>query len=100
MSCLATTCPLTFLRNTGRACSYRAQDENTVLRLAFTMNPSCQHCEYFVIDPKELETLIPGLSIVSSAYGSVRADTAYCKFNDVFLISTLACQGFKPLSSS
>jgi len=64
------------------------------------MKPGCLQCEYFVIDPKELETLIPGLNIVSSAYGSVRADTAYCRFNDVFLISTLACEGFKPLPSS
>jgi hypothetical protein len=49
---------------------------------------------HFVIDPKELETLIPGLNIVSSAYGSVRADTAYCKFKDVFLIYALACPNF------
>ena len=36
MSCLATTCPLTFSQNTGRAYSRRAQDKNNVLRL----NPS------------------------------------------------------------
>jgi hypothetical protein len=52
---------------------------------------------HFAIDPKELEAIIPGLNIVSSAYGSVRADTAYCKFKDIFLIPALACHGFKPL---
>ena len=58
------------------------------------MNLSCRQCEHFVTDPKELETIIPGLNIVSSAYGSVRADTGYCKFNDVFLTPTVACPGF------
>ena len=59
------------------------------------MNTSCRQCEHFVIDPGELETIIPGLNIVSSAYGSVRADTAYCKFKDIFLTSVLACHAFK-----
>jgi hypothetical protein len=64
------------------------------------MNTTCRQCEHFVIDPKELETLIPGLNIVSSAYGSVRADTAYCKFKDIFLTPILACPAYKPLSST
>lgn len=58
---------------------------------------TCWQCGHFAIDPKELETIIPGLNIVSSAYGSVRADTAYCKFKDIFLIPAPACHGFKPL---
>ena len=49
---------------------------------------------HFVVDPKELETLIPGLNIVSSAFGSVRADTAYCKLKDVFLVNAVACPEF------
>jgi len=59
------------------------------------MKPGCLQCEYFVIDPKELETLIPGLNIVSSAYGSVRADTAYCTFKDIFLTDVIVCPEFK-----
>lgn len=58
---------------------------------------TCRHCRHFVVEPGELETLIPGLNIVSSAYGSVRADTAYCQFKDMFLLSTAACPGFEPL---
>jgi hypothetical protein len=61
------------------------------------MNKSCLQCEYFVIDPGELESIIPGLNIVSSAYGSVRAETAYCKFKDIFLTQVLACHAFKSL---
>ena len=63
------------------------------------MNTNCRKCEHFVFDPKELETILPGLNIVSSAYGSVRADTAYCKFKDVFLTPALACHAFKLLPS-
>jgi len=59
------------------------------------MNKSCWQCEHFVTDPKELETIIPGLNIVSSAYGSVRADTAYCTFKDIFLTDAPACPAFK-----
>ena len=59
------------------------------------MNTSCRECEHFVIDPGELEAIIPGLNIVSSAYGSVRADTAYCKFKDIFLTPAPACSAFK-----
>jgi len=69
--------------------------ENTDLRFVGTMNASCWQCADFVMAPNELETMIPGLNIVSSAYGSVRATTGYCKFKDVFLTPTLACPGFK-----
>jgi hypothetical protein len=61
------------------------------------MNISCRQCAHFVTDPGELETIIPGLNIVSSAYGSVRADTAYCKSRDIFLTSIIICPAFKPL---
>jgi len=63
------------------------------------MTASCRHCVHFVTDPKELEAIVPGLNIVSSAYGSVRADTAYCKYKNIFLVPTLACQGFAPRPS-
>ena len=58
------------------------------------MNANCRQCTNFIIGSKELEAFIPGLNILSSAYGSVRADTGYCKFNDVFLTPVIACLGF------
>ena len=59
------------------------------------MNACCRQCAHFINEPAELENIIPGLSIVSSAYGSVRADTGYCKFNDVFLTPMDVCPGFR-----
>jgi len=35
----------------------------------------CGLCRFFTGAPAELERAIPGLNILSSAYGSVRADT-------------------------
>jgi hypothetical protein len=62
------------------------------------MNTSCRQCKHFVIEPEELETIIPGLNIMSSAYGSVRANTAYCKSRDIFLTSIIICPAFELLS--
>jgi len=59
------------------------------------MNASCWQCANFITAPNELESAIPGLNIVSSAYGSVRWDTGYCRHKDVFLIPIVACPGFK-----
>ncbi len=58
---------------------------------------TCRQCRHFVAEPEQLEALIPGLNIVSSAYGSVRADTAYCRFKDMFLLATSACPGFEQM---
>ena len=62
-----------------------------------TSSCTCRECAHFVSEPRDLEALIPGLNIMSSAYGSVRADTAYCRLNDVFLTPTPACPGFSTL---
>ncbi len=59
------------------------------------MDANCWHCVNFVVAPHEIESLIPGFNVVSSAYGAVRADTGYCRFNDVFLVATAPCPGFK-----
>lgn len=56
--------------------------------------PSCRDCQHFVIDPAELEHAIPGLNILSSAYGSVRADTALCRRHDRFITPMPACADF------
>jgi len=40
--------------------------------------------------------MIPGLNILSSAYGSVRADTGLCQRHDVFVTArTAACPQFE-----
>ena len=59
------------------------------------MKENCWQCANFVVAPGEIEDLIPGLNIVSSAYGSVRADTGYCTFQDIFLVARDVCPGYK-----
>lgn len=59
-----------------------------------TSSATCRQCAHFVAAPRDLEALIPGLNIVSSAYGSVAGATAYCRAKDVFLTAMPACPGF------
>jgi hypothetical protein len=51
----------------------------------------CRHCE---TSPGQLEKLLPGLGILSSAYGSSRGDTALCQLHNQFLRPGPACSGF------
>jgi len=44
----------------------------------------CAACRFFTGAPAALERAIPGLNILSSAYGSVRADTGLCERHGVF----------------
>jgi len=45
--------------------------------------------------PAALERALPGLNILSSAYGSVRADTGLCERHEHFVTSTTeACSAF------
>jgi hypothetical protein len=62
------------------------------------MDPSqrrCGACRFFTGDPAALERAIPGLNILSSAYGSVRGDTGLCGQSDTFVTAaTAACAAF------
>ena len=45
--------------------------------------------------PAALERAVPGLNILSSAYGSVRADTGLCEHHEHFVTcATEACSAF------
>ncbi|MBF0194713.1 MAG: hypothetical protein HQL71_09140 [Magnetococcales bacterium] len=52
---------------------------------------SCRSCSYFIVEPLELEKAIPGLNILSSAMGSVRGDTGWCKLLDIFQVADNNC---------
>ena len=62
------------------------------------MDPSqrrCGACRFFTGNPAALERAIPGLNILSSAYGSVRGDTGLCERRDSFVTgATPACPEF------
>jgi hypothetical protein len=58
----------------------------------------CAACRLFTGAPAALERTLPGLNILSSAYGSVRADTGLCQRHDVFTTArTAACPQFEPI---
>jgi len=55
----------------------------------------CGACRFFTGTPAALEQAVPGLNILSSAYGSVRADTGLCERHAVFTTArTAACPQF------
>jgi len=55
----------------------------------------CGACRFFAGEPAALERAIPGLNILSSAYGSVRGDTGLCERHDTFVTArTPACPRF------
>ncbi|HEX4040953.1 MAG TPA: hypothetical protein VHY10_04575 [Xanthobacteraceae bacterium] len=55
----------------------------------------CGACRFFTGTPDALERAIPGLNILSSAYGSVRGDTGLCARHETFVTAvTPACPKF------
>ena len=62
------------------------------------MDPSqrrCGACRFFTGSPAALERAIPGLNILSSAWGSVRGDTGLCERHETFVTAvTAACPDF------
>jgi hypothetical protein len=56
----------------------------------------CAACRFFTGAPAALERAIPGLNILSSAFGSVRADTGLCERHGVFTTTcSRACPQFE-----
>lgn len=51
----------------------------------------CRHCGHLVQRPEELEATLPGLQILSSAYGSVRGETGWCRRHDRFVDAAGGC---------
>ncbi|MBF0252103.1 MAG: hypothetical protein HQL35_15925 [Alphaproteobacteria bacterium] len=56
----------------------------------------CGHCRHFIDDPQDLEAEVEGLKILSSAFGSVRADTGWCKRWDRFCTARTTCDAYSP----
>jgi hypothetical protein len=60
------------------------------------MSQTCGGCEHFVAAADELEREVAGLKILSSAYGSVRANTGLCRLHDIFCVPEHGCTGWRP----
>jgi hypothetical protein len=54
----------------------------------------CRSCVYFRNDPAYLETAFGGLTSLSSAYASVRADDGICRRHDRYLSASSWCAEF------
>jgi hypothetical protein len=56
----------------------------------------CGNCRFFTGAPDALERAIPCVNILSSAYGSVCADTGLCERHGVFTTArSAACAQFE-----
>ncbi len=56
---------------------------------------TCRQCRHFTDHPEELERLVPGLRILSSAYSAVRADNGICGRHDIIQRPIPACADFE-----
>ena len=54
----------------------------------------CGVCRHFADDPAELERAVPGLNILSSAFGSVRDETGLCALREAFVTPSGGCADF------
>jgi hypothetical protein len=55
---------------------------------------TCTSCRHFIDSAEALESMWPGLTIVSSAAGSSRGDCGVCAVRDVFMPPEPACERF------
>jgi hypothetical protein len=62
--------------------------------------PQCRRCRYFRNAPDFLESVFPGLTTLSSAYGSVRNEDGICLLNDLYLAAHKCCERFEPHPAS
>jgi len=51
----------------------------------------CGRCPHYLGDPAALESALPGLNILSSAFGSVRDETGLCRRFETFVVRTAGC---------
>ena len=51
----------------------------------------CGRCPHYLGEPAALESALPGLNILSSAFGSVRDETGLCRRFEIFVVRTAGC---------
>ncbi|MDL1957941.1 MAG: hypothetical protein LWX01_02560 [Deltaproteobacteria bacterium] len=67
----------------------------TLLKKKSDKTIACNDCKFFNNDPKKLESLFPGILILSSCYSSSRGDAGICEYHDLFLLPGIICEQFK-----
>ena len=56
---------------------------------------TCKDCLHSEMRPEALEAAIPGLKILSSAYGAVRGETGLCRRHEQFVTARSTCADFE-----
>ena len=65
-----------------------------------TIARKCRHCRHFRNDPRFLEAAFPGLTSMSSGYGSVRAEDGICLKHERYLNAESSCPQFSEIAES
>jgi len=60
----------------------------------------CANCREFVDDPVRIEAELPGITILSSAYGDTRGDQGLCSLHQQLVTPGLTCSAFSPARGS
>jgi hypothetical protein len=59
---------------------------------------ACRTCRYFEQRAPVIESMLPGLSALSSAYASVRAGDGLCTLRDRYAAESSGCDFYNPAS--
>lgn len=60
---------------------------------------SCAGCHHFVNRPAALESLLPGMNTLGSAYGSVRDSDGLCQHHQRYLRASCLCPQHQPVAT-
>lgn len=60
----------------------------------------CAHCAEFMDEPAQLEVELPGMNILSSAYGDTRGDQGLCRRHQRLVTPLLTCNAFRRVGTS
>ena len=56
---------------------------------------ACENCVNFQNDPEHIETMYPGLKVMSSGYASVRDKDGFCNHHQLYLAASDSCTAFE-----
>jgi hypothetical protein len=60
--------------------------------------PGCARCRFFDPAARVIESELPGLRILSSAYSSVRSDDGLCRQHQRYVAASSICAGYRHLT--
>jgi len=61
---------------------------------------TCAGCAHFVDDPARIEAMVPGLTVMGSAYASVRSDDGICLEHDLIVSARDVCARFSAIPTA